>query len=144
MKKPCAQVDPTKPGLEGQVATRPGPNLRPARCRKTLRSCAYSLRPRLTPPGWTRVSRLLVFLVVRGPHRLGNERLDITANTGQGGVDFTSTGDTTNRRFGYNDYPDVVSAENTQAGTGGAGQDQELAMAFFCRNNPGACPSETS
>jgi len=64
---------------------------------------------------------------------LGNERLDITASSGQGGVDFGNPGATTQRRFGQNDYPDEVAVEQTTAGSGGAAQDTDLINDFCVR-----------
>lgn len=46
---------------------------------------------------------------------LGNEELDITAASGQGGVDFTNTEDASGRNFRYNDYPTNVQAEQAES-----------------------------
>lgn len=73
---------------------------------------------------------------------LGNERLDITASSSQGGVDFTNTGDATGRRSSYNDYPDQVDVEQTTAGTGGSVEDADLINSYSCRRT-GTCPPGT-
>jgi hypothetical protein len=71
---------------------------------------------------------------------LGNERLDITASTSQGGVDFTNPTDATGRRSSYNDYPDQVEAEQTTAGTGGSVEDADLINSYSCKRT-GTCPT---
>ncbi len=73
---------------------------------------------------------------------LGNERLDITASTSQGGVDFTNPTDATGRKSSYNDYPDQVDAEQTGAGTGGSVVDADLINSYSCRRT-GTCPPST-
>jgi hypothetical protein len=73
---------------------------------------------------------------------LGNERLDITATTGQGGVDFTNPTEATGRRSGFNDFPDQVDVEQTTAGTGGSTADADLINTYSCRRT-GTCPPGT-
>lgn len=69
---------------------------------------------------------------------LGNEKLDITTNSGAGGVDFTKTEDAQGRTFRQNDYPLDVSAEQTTAGTGGNVEESDLVNDYSCKTK-GTC-----
>lgn len=64
---------------------------------------------------------------------LGNQKLDITATSSAGGVDFTKTSDATGNKFTYNDYPVQPSAEQTTAGTGGVATDSALINDYSCK-----------
>jgi hypothetical protein len=57
---------------------------------------------------------------------LGNDKLDITANAGQGSVDFSNPAAAQQKQFGYNDYPDQVDAQQTTAGSSLDTQDAAL------------------
>lgn len=46
---------------------------------------------------------------------LGNDRLDITAGSSGGSVDFTNTGEADGREFRYNDYPADIQAEQAES-----------------------------
>lgn len=65
--------------------------------------------------------------------QLGNERLDITAGTSQGGIDFTNPDSASGNAFRYNDYPVTVDAEQTTAGTGGVAAESSLINDFSCK-----------
>jgi hypothetical protein len=62
--------------------------------------------------------------------RLGNDKLDIAAASGSGGVDFTKTDDASGKQFTYNDYPGQVEAEQTTAGTGGKEAEATLINSY--------------
>jgi hypothetical protein len=62
--------------------------------------------------------------------QLGNEKLDITAASSAGGVDFTTTDEAGGNRFRSNDYPVQAEAEQTEAGKGGA--YDPIAACNFC------------
>lgn len=64
---------------------------------------------------------------------LGNEKLDITAVTGPGSIDFTKKTDASGNQFRSNDYPIDVQAEQTTAGTGGIASDSELINDYSCK-----------
>ena len=66
--------------------------------------------------------------------QLGNEKLDITAASGSGGVDLSQTQDASGNSFKYNDYPTDVQAQQTTAGTGGnAGADSGIINDYSCK-----------
>jgi hypothetical protein len=69
---------------------------------------------------------------------LGNEKLDITATSAPGGVDFTKTEDAQGKQFQYNDYPGDIQAEQTQAGTGGKAAESGLINDYSCKTK-GTC-----
>ncbi len=70
---------------------------------------------------------------------LGDDKLDITAASSQGGVDFGNPDEAYGKQFRYNDYPDAVVAEQSEAGTGGALDEADLINDYSCRVK-GTCP----
>jgi hypothetical protein len=69
---------------------------------------------------------------------LGNEKLDITAGSGAGGVDFTNPEAAGGNNFKYNDYPVAVEGEQTTAGTGGRESEGDLINDYSCKTK-GTC-----
>lgn len=69
---------------------------------------------------------------------LGNEKLDITARSGGGGVDLSQKQDASGNSFRYNDYPVQPEAQQTTAGTGGKASDSALINEYSCKTK-GQC-----
>lgn len=71
--------------------------------------------------------------------QLGNQRLDITAASSSGGVDFSQTSAATGNQFKYNDYPVDPTAQQTTAGSGGSASDADLINKYSECARSGTC-----